>query len=211
MIKIRIALMISCLLPFIASPAIASDIGRATIGGKEIILDADGTWKYAPLNNATATVACSGSPIQSGKLKVSMCLPQIWTINPNASAPFEYEFGDHTKDIYAGIITERTLMSSDLLDTAILTNAAGAMNITVNDMPIRRRAVVQLNGKEWHYLEFEADLKGSKFIMANYHQAFNEGGAAQVLFWTSEPFFDESRPEIEAVAATLTTQLTPSR
>ena len=186
--------------------AYADVIGHSTLNGKPIVIDSDGTWKYSD-SKPSVSGDCQGSALESKKLKVSLCVGKNWILAAKDGSAYEFQFKESDKDIFGGLITERTQVSNAFLGNAVLGSIAQRINKDVNSIPIRKKDTIILNGKQWNYVEFEIEYQGTKVIFADYYTAFDPSGVAQLLFWSSPMLFDSGKGEIEGVASTLKADL----
>ena len=194
----------ACLAVFaFVQPLIAEELGRVQFNGKSIILQGDGTWKYADETSVTEGACTADRTQQSKKLPVSFCLPQGWRLVTNPGEAMEFEAVQGDKDIYVGLITERTTMTSSAVREAILYNAASAASIRASDVPIVAEEKRYFSGVEWSYIVYDVNFNGAAFRFANYYRAHGDKGAVQLVFWGSKTYFDEDKQLLEAVASTL--------
>ncbi len=184
----------------------ASEVGRATINGRPVILDSAGTWAYADAvgagagAKAAAVTGCdNGNAIASKKLPISMCIFTPWRVDSTPSSAMELQAVQPDLDLYVGLITERTQMPIKSLRDAILYNAAGAGSVRPEDVPVLKESVETLNGAEWNYIEYEVVISGAKFRFGDYHKSLGELGVVQVAFWSSAAYFEQSKPAIVAM------------
>lgn len=187
-----------------AGLAIADEAGRVQLNGREVILQSDGTWKYSDAETAAASADCgAGQGVASKKLPVSFCLPQGWRMMANPSESMEFEAVQNEKDIYVGLITERTSMNDAAIRDAVLYNAASAAGIKQADVPVVLEEKRTFAGQDWNYIVYDVTFTGATFRFANYYKALGDKGSTQLVFWASKGYFDEDKAQEEAVAATL--------
>jgi hypothetical protein len=188
------------------SAASAAEIGRVTLNGRVIIVDDSGTWAYAEpgaASNAMGSDCSGGILLKSKKVDVSLCVREPWKIQSDANESFEYSVYDLSNEIYSGLITERAAMPIETLEFAIIANAASATGVAREQIPVVRQDKLQINGREWRYIEYDVNLKGAEFRFGNYYTTLGETGAVQYVFWCSKAYFDSNRSAIEALASTL--------
>jgi hypothetical protein len=190
--------------------ASAEEIGRVPLNGRTVILQSDGTWAYDAAAVSAADTNCDkGNRIKSKKLDLSVCVSLPWKVDSTPSEAMEFQLIEPDQDIFAGFITERTSMQAKLLRKAILGNAASAIGVREEDVPIVKESKISINGTTWDYVEYDVNLQGAKFRFGNYYVSFGDKGVAQIVFWCSLPYFDANRPTIEALVATVKTSAAP--
>jgi hypothetical protein len=202
MLRMFLIAMSAVLSLFAAGVAAAEEAGRAQLNGRAIILQTDGTWKYAEDAAPAGNADCSdGKVIKSKKLNLAVCVFAPWKIDTTPNESMEFQLLEPDQDIFVGFVTERTAMPLEVLREAIISNAAKATGIRQEDVPVVSESKVMLNGKEWSYIEFDVDFKGAKFGFGTYYFSLGELGAAQMVFWTSKPYFTKSKPLMDAMAS----------
>lgn len=179
--------------------AMSAEIGRATVSGRLVVLDSNGTWAYADeaSNTAPQDSSCtSGKVINSKKLPISICLTKPWKLDEEPQGSMEMQVVQTELDLFVGLVTERTQMPVATIRQAILVNAASFAGVRAEDVAILKDTSETLNGVEWKYIEYEVDYSGAKFRFGNFHQSLGELGAVQVAFWSSAAYFDQNRSAI---------------
>jgi hypothetical protein len=190
------------LFSFCSLAASASEIGRATIDGRTVIVDSNGTWTYADAiqsPQAAGLVCTNGSISKSKKLPISFCLEKPWVLDISPPGSMEFQVLNRDLDLYFGLITERTQMDMAGLRRAILYNAATASNISEQDVPIAKETKEMINGTEWNYIEYDIAIVGGKFRFGNYYVILGDRGVAQMAFWSNTTYFEENRPTMIAM------------
>ncbi|MFO1034827.1 MAG: hypothetical protein U1E15_12415 [Hyphomicrobiales bacterium] len=182
--------------------AYAAPLGHVIFNGRDVILDDNGTWAYAP-PGAAADATCAGNTLKSNKLPISFCYESPWGALSAPDVSFEYELVNRNTDTYVGLITERTQLNEETIEAAILHNAANVSGLPPEKVPVMSRETRQFNGENWKLMVYEASFNGSSFTFANYYKSLGDRGVAQLAFWCSTPYFKESFAEMEKVAATL--------
>lgn len=189
-----------------AASATAAEIGRVELNGRSIVIDDNGTWTYADPGaaaNGSGVDCTGGTTLTSKKLNVSFCVKAPWKVQTDANASFEYSVYDLSDEIYSGLITERAKMPIETLEFAIIANAASATGVSREQIPVIKQEKLQLNGRDWRYIEYDVNFKGADFRFGNYYTTLGEAGAVQYVFWCSKAYFETNRPKIQALAATL--------
>jgi hypothetical protein len=179
--------------------AMSAEIGRATVAGRLVVLDSNGTWAYADEASAASpqdATCASGNVIKSKKLPISICVTKPWRIDETAPGSMEMQVVQTELDLFVGLVTERTQMPVSTIRQAILANAASFAGIRAEDVATLKDTSETLNGVEWKYIEYEVVYSGAKFRFGNFHQSLGELGAVQVAFWSSAAYFDQNRSAI---------------
>lgn len=181
----------------------AEEIARHEINGRAIIIDSDGTWKYAEAVAAPTGECADGNIITSKKINLSMCIDSAWRIDNKTSGNFEFQFYNASSEIYGALVAERTGVPTEALEYAILFHAANAMGLRNEDVPVLKKSKVTLNGVEWNYIEYDIKLNGANFRFGNYYISLGETGVAQIPFWCGRAYFEKNRKQIEEMASTI--------
>ncbi|NJM31469.1 MAG: hypothetical protein HC855_16525 [Rhizobiales bacterium] len=189
------------LLPLSFTPALAEEIGRATIDGREVVIDSNGTWSYADGAAAAGqqAPACAGNVLESKKVGVSFCLAAPWKLDSAPAGAMEIQAHHPESDIYFGLIPERTQMPAEALRRAIIYNAAQATNTQEKDIPVAAESKETFNGKEWNYIQYDVDFSGAKFTFANYYVTLGDRGVVQAVFWCSPAYFEQNKDAMKAM------------
>ncbi len=195
--KLAVYCFVALLTSLIAAGSFADEIGRATIEGRTVIVDSNGTWKYAEAAvdaNGQAQIDCTkGTVTKSKKLAVSLCVTPPWTLDSGASGLMELQVVNKDLDIYFGLVTERTTMPLAGIRRAILYNAAQATAVREEDIVIAKESTEKIGGHEWSYIEYDVTFNGAKFRFANYYSSLGDLGIIQSVFWCSASYFEQNR------------------
>lgn len=200
---LRVCLSTSFLV--LALPSAADEIGKATIGGRTVIIDSNGTWRYASEAGATplqSTDCAAGYGYKDKKLPFAFCLPTSWKIDQTPQGSMELQAHNNDLDLYMGVIVERSEMTAEMLRSAALYNAATATGVRTEDIPIVTENKQSFAGQEWNYLSYDVVFSGSKFRFGNYGAVLPKGGVIQVVFWSSPTFFDQNKAAMVEVMGT---------
>lgn len=198
-----LVLILTVLADVMSFEAWADEIGRHEINGRAIIIDCNGTWKYAEAGAVPTGECADGNIITSKKINLSMCIDPAWRIDNKINGNFEFQFYNASSEIYGALVTERTGVPTEALEYAILFHAANAMGLRNEDVPVLKKSKVTLNGVEWNYIEYDIKLKGANFRFGNYYISLGETGVAQLPFWCGRAYFEKNRKQIEEVASTI--------
>ncbi len=193
-----------------AAPAqAANELGRVQFSGKSIILFDDNSWKYVEETNVTPSNGndCKGGVIASKILPIRMCMNgSVWGEQPHG-AGLEQFYVLKDVDLFMALITERTPIDEDAIRGAIITNAANAAGITKDQVKVYKEDTLEINGTQWHYIEYGVKLSGTMFHYGNFYRKFPDQGSAQILFFSSDNQFEGLRVNIDKLV--MTTTVTP--
>jgi len=184
----------------------ASELGRLQFSGKVIILFDDNSWKYAEeaAANTPANGVCDGGAIVSKVLPITLCMNgAVWGEQPHG-AGLEAFYTLKDTDLFVAMITERTPLDEAFLREAIISNAANAAGVTTAEVKVLKEESVTINATPWRYIEYSMKMAGTIFHYANFYRQFPEKGSAQVVFFTSDNLFEESRIHIEKLMMSAT-------
>ena len=145
----------------IVSSALAAEVGKAIVNGKEVILYDDGTWKPAePSSSIALPVECD--EVRSKKIPVSICLSSDkWKVM-DARLPFEYQYQLKNQDVYAGLITEGLHLPNSVIRKAILANINKVA--TLGSVKVLREESILLGQQDWGTLEIVASIERVPFF-----------------------------------------------
>lgn len=181
--------------------AMSAEIGRATVAGRLVVLDSNGTWAYFDGSTSAVpqdTSCADGNVINSKKLPISICVTKPWKLDESPQGSMEMQVVQTELDLFVGVVTERTQMPASTIRQAILVNAASFAGVRAEDVAVLKDTSETLNGVEWKYIEYEVAYSGAKFRFGNFHQSLGELGAVQMAFWSSAAYFDQNRSAINA-------------
>jgi hypothetical protein len=161
----------------------AERVGTAVVGGKTVVLDSDGTWKY---QDGTAASAIGGSSKCDKFKNVSVCLTALgWEKSPTKMGTFEAVYTLNRK-IYMGVIAEpngkKDGMTPELVQRAILSTAGGAGKMTPTDVPVLATSDKVDGLPDTRSISFTIPLNGTPFV---YHVAYHidDERTWQFAFW----------------------------
>jgi hypothetical protein len=193
-------LALASLLPL---PVSGAELGRVTIGGMEIAVFDDGTWK--PVSNlAPVPAGCVDKEVwQSHRITLSMCVPTgAWTKQGSHYA-FEAVFTDPKSTAFTGIITEAMPLETAQMKDLVLAMVKDNPEIAeIKDVVYRTGT---FGGHELGVLEYTAVLKkGVSLRYMNVHGGIPEKGNFQLLFWSAPETYPEHLGAFEKMAQSLT-------
>lgn len=175
-----------------------------TDNGEEVILNSDGTWKYADIKSGYDTridtinyVKDKKSTflVKSKKIPFGIWIdPKKWSFKPNTQEdlPIEYVFTLKGQDAYAMIVTERIEVGYMGLKGVILSN----LQKSDPNARITREEMRSVNGVVMEYLELKATIKGSPFVYVGYFYT-GDIGTVQFQTFTSEKLLSTYKKEME--------------
>lgn len=166
-----------------ALPAFAAELGRVEFGGREIILNDDNTWAYAP--SAISTLECgTATPMVSARIAVAACIdPAVWSAaDPIGDQEFLY-FSTDGKAALA-VIPESIDVSMEQYRDVIIQVAGQAAGIDASQIQASEDTNLRSNGKTWKSFRYNLVVDGQEFAYLNYRLAESGIGAVQFVFWT---------------------------
>lgn len=172
---IAVALLLS------ASQVSAERVGTAVVGGKTVTLDSNGTWKYQDASEPKASSTCDIVKT------LTICAKALrWERSPNKIGAFDPVYALDRK-LYLGVINEpigtKDGVTKELMQRAILGNAASAAKIPATDVPVLASSdrVDEVEGAQT--VSFTITLNGAPLT---YQVVFlvQESQSWQLTFWT---------------------------
>ena len=190
-------LMIAPLLltwPLTAGRAICQETMRATTDtGKEVVLYADGTWKYAtavaskPTSPGLRTPASATKLFKSDRGSFGIWYDETkWQLNSKSVEPGRREFNLRRGDGYATAIVEELGIPLTSLKKIALENAKEAgpdAKIVFEEMRV-------VNGKEVLCLKIEVTIEQIPFRFYGYYYGGKQG-TIQLLTYTGQVLFEK--------------------
>lgn len=178
-----------------------------TSTGREVILNDDGTWKYASeVEDASDTVSISVNATVFAKKKEATFLvkssmadfgvyidPKKWAFRKEGDGSArEYLFDRKGKDMYAMLISERIEIALEMFPEIALHNAQKA----APDAAITKKEYRTVNGSKVLCLQITGTTNGIRFTYFGYYIS-NDSGTIQLVGFTSQKLFKEYAAEIE--------------
>ena len=194
-------LIAALLLPDAA--ASARELGRAAVGGRQIAIFEDRTWRFVDELAPSPKNCPPGEVWQSRRLSLSLCIKNgTWT-SQGERYFFESLFTDPTSAAYAGIVTEATPLSTQQMKDLVLATVKDNPEIReVRDVSYSTRTI---NGHELGVLDYTVVLKrGVSFRYRNIYGGIPDVGNFQMMFWASPEQFNEHETAFEELAGTVT-------
>lgn len=195
-----LALAIAAALPATAS---AAELGRVTVGGVDIAIFDDGTWKPVA-NLAPVPEGCPAPEVwQSHRITLSMCVPTgAWTKQGSHYA-FEAVFTDPKSTAFTGIITEAMPLETARMKDLVLAMVRDNPEIAeIKDVAYRTGT---FGGRELGVLEYTVVLKkGVSLRYMNIHGGIPQKGNFQLMYWSPLETYAEHVGSFEKVAQSLT-------
>jgi hypothetical protein len=175
--------------------AYSQDLRAKTDDGRQVILKSDGTWKFVEAKPAPAggfqksESAKSVYNVKGGKAALYFD-PAKW-IQKKSEAPNKVTFEYREGDVYGMLIAERmSLPLSSLKEIAIKNAQSVAPDIKVVQEENRN-----VNGTNILCMQMDGTIEGIKFTYYGYYYA-GKAGSIQLLTYTSQNLFQESKPEM---------------
>jgi hypothetical protein len=182
---------------FLIMSAAFAQKNAVTEDGKNVILNADGTWLYAKVDsvkNDESTIGEFKKPITSTELKKSDRVnvgfwynPQKWVFEKSPLGETnEFRFKHKKGDGYAMVVSERIQMGiEDLRELAI----GNASNVS-KDFMVEKEEYRMINGIKMLHLIMSGKIKGVTFIYNGYYYS-GEDGIVQYITYTGKSLFKE--------------------
>ena len=176
-----------------------------TSNGDEVLLNADGTWKYVndslANNNSINTNKISflksvnsGFVVKSNKVKYGFYIdPKKWSFEKGGSNDAaEFTFHLKEKDAYGMVIAEKTEIPLESLRSIVLKNAKDAGP----DITIARQEYRKVNGNTVLLIQMSGTVEGIKVTYMGYYFSSPEG-SLQLLTYSATNLFDEYKNDLE--------------
>ncbi len=173
----------------------SAEVGRATVDGKEVILNDDNTWAFVPA--ATAPGNCTS--IKSEVLPVGLCLdPAGWAL-ANLEGAAEQSFKRKDTEFYLMLITEKEFFDQPTLKKALLTNAQNAAGLEKVKTLEDGQATVA--GKDFGRIVYQTIIDGLDVTYENYYRGLDGKGSVQFVFFALTSDYEKFRPAIDEAVA----------
>lgn len=179
--------------------------------GEEVILNKNGTWRYANITpsyatsldtlnlkkDANATFLIKGKTVKYG-IYID---PKKWrfTANEDENNPYEYKFILKNGNAYGMLIPERAELTIELLKMAAVENAKKASP----DAHISREETRRINGHIVTMLELRGSIKDLPFVYVGYYYVGKQG-TIQFVTYTTESLIKENQKDLESFLNGLT-------
>jgi hypothetical protein len=160
-------------------PLRAERIGTAVVGGRTVIIDSDGTWSYKEASSVKGKNHCDE---MNG---LSFCLQALgWRLVP-AQPPFKLLY-DNAEKYFLGVLNDPNGsdkgINYELLQTAIVSNAARGAESRPEDLPILNSQTEIKGHPGWRLIAFAAEIKGAPFVFHTLYKIYPEK-SVQLVFW----------------------------
>jgi hypothetical protein len=192
------------LLIFLLSSAFGQ-IRAVTSSGDEVILNSNGSWKYANDSMQTAgkidtiKVAFFKKPansflVKSNKVNCGIYLdPKKWSFEKSAADDVsEFDFTLKDKDAYAMLISEKTEIPLETMKEVALENAKDA----APDIKIVRQEYRKVNNNIVLLIQMRGSVKGIKVTYIGYYFS-SPKGTVQFLTYTASSLVTEYQKDLE--------------
>ena len=119
MVSPRFVIILIAALLLAGAAASARELGRASVGGREIAIFEDRTWRFVD-DLAPSPKDCPAGEVSSRRLALSLCVKNgTWT-SQGERYFFESLFTDPTSAAYAGIVTEAAPLTTQQMKDLVL-------------------------------------------------------------------------------------------
>lgn len=206
-------IILSALLGIATLPAFAQ-IKAVTDKGEEVILNNDGTWKYASITPSYDTrldtpdikkASTNTFLLKGNHVKYGIWLdPKKWsfkTVTDEDNSPIEYRLSLKHESGYCMIIPEAIELSLEVLESAALTNARSV----APDVKIVREETRRVNGNLVKNVELRGTVEGIKFVYFGYYYT-GKIGTVQAVCYTSETLYPKYKADMEALLSGFVTE-----
>ena len=172
----------------------AETLKAVTEDGKPVILNSDGTWRYAAIAQASkpaqATKLLKGTRVQYGLWmdESKWLLVKDKSDNPER----DYAFRHVTGDAHALVIAERLEVPMESLKVIALQNARNA----AKDVRVTKEEFRNVNGTQLLSLEMEGTIQGIPLVLHGYYYA-GKRGTIQVIAYAGRNLFEEYRRDMD--------------
>ena len=188
------SLLLASMIVVVAATALAQQpIKAKTETGREVILNADGTWKYADIVTAPRVLAevtrlgAGKKLFKSDRGRFGVWYDETrWHLNSKATEPGRTEFDLLRGDGYATAIIEEIGIPINSLKKIALDNARQA----AADAKIIFEEYRTVNGKQVLCLKIEGTIEGIPFRFYGYYYGGKEG-TIQLLTFTGTSLFEK--------------------
>lgn len=186
---------------FTVTSAFAEQIFGKTADGKEIILDTDGTWKYAPekqrvsgaklIRDSKATTFVKSKLVPFGV----WIDPEAWKISTKKNnEDAEFEFSYRAGDVYALMINEGLGLSYDYMKNFLVEHFNEGDD--VEEGRLVREEERMVNGLPVTYLQFDVLIHKVPFSVILYVY-IGENETIQLMAFTTTKQLAKYQPAIE--------------
>jgi len=178
-----------------------------TENGDEVILYADGSWIYAnrqDLNtndvvlnpNAFSRPSKASFMIKSKRIGIGCYIqPKLWSFqNASSNSAAEFELSNSDGDLYGMIITEKLDLPLERLAAIAVQNAQEA----APDLQVTHKEYRMVNGLKVMMMRMTGTIEEIRFSYYGYYYT-GDGGATQLLIYSSASVMDEKLDEAEAL------------
>lgn len=182
-----------------------AQIKAVTSDGNEVVLNADGTWKYLDTkvqnensidtNKLVFTKSASSSfVVKSTKLNCGIYIdPKKWIFKKSTSnEDAEFEFALKGKDAFGMLITEKTEIPLESFAEIALENAKSV----APDTKIVKQEYRKVNNQMVLLVQMNGSTKGIKFTYYGYYFS-SPAGSVQLIAYTATNLFNANKNEIE--------------
>lgn len=183
-----------------------SQTRAVTDKGEEVILNNDGTWKYANITpsyntrldtpvmkkSTDATFLVKGQTVKYGVY----IDPKKWTFKSEKQegSSQEYTFSLKNEDAYAMVISERMELTQELVKSAAVENAKSV----APDVHITREETRKVNNQIVWLMEMQGTIQGVPFVYIGYYYV-GKVGTIQFIAYTTQSLLKQYKAEMETL------------
>ncbi len=180
----------------------AHALTATTDDGRKVILNSDGTWKYASTEKAKTGITGpewskpdNATKVLKGKAGFYELWydPNKWTLETNSpNAVVEYYLINSNNEGQAMVISERIPLALETLKKAAIENAKR----NAPDLKVLDEESITVNGQRGLKMKMFGTVNGIAFAYYGFYWT-GKAGALQVVTFTTQNLFAEFRPAFE--------------
>ncbi len=161
------------------APALADQVGTSLVNGRMVILDSDGTWRYADDVAGSEPQGCDRTE------NLEVCAIKLGWAKNQTSGDFDLMY-THSQKYYFAVIAEPYGSTHGVkyqtLQSAIISNAARAAATDARSVPVLATEM-EVQGKPGlRSITYGPTLQGTPFIFYNAYQILPDK-SVQLVFW----------------------------
>lgn len=193
---------------FLFNAFCAHALTATTDDGRKVILNPDGTWKYAPVEKPKSDIAgaewtkpATATEVLKGKAGFYELWynPNKWTVEPNSPNPVvEYYLIHSNSEGQTMVISERIPLPLETLKKAAIENAKR----NAPDLRVTDEEHITVNGHRVLKMRMFGTLNSIPFAYYGLYWT-GKAGALQVVSFTTQNLLQEFMPDFEALLSGL--------
>lgn len=194
-------LVLMLLAVFSVNAALAQELGTVIFEGRKVILNQDGTWKFA--NNASPSESTECTVVSSEVVPFSICLdPDKWT-NVKLGGDHEHSIKHKDHELYMLVISEKLFLPFSALKEAVIENAKNAAGL--NKVSVIEEGTKTIDDYKFGQMVYFTRISGIDITYENFYTNFEDIGSLQIVFFAGKDQFASLRPVILQAISTVKT------